>query len=203
MDTFLKIKQDPRLKDKILDLSIPKPFYIDLSKVKGIIIGADPSNFSNHGITRELDTVFGLEDINSQYFRSIIKNLKEVGLDFSDIYVQNLVYNYCNKVTDKNPFWYDFAKYWKPELKDELDGFFPHDIPVFITSNKVFCTLTKEFGIKRPKNYYDYYDNGTILKENSNYLSRKLIPFFRYTKYNLSNSNWPNQIKAIKKLVNT
>lgn len=78
-----------------------------------MLLGADPSNFSNKGVTNKLTTVFDLDKSGYIYFKgSVIIGLKTLGIKMEEIYVQNLIRNYFNLVTGKNKHWKAIATYW-------------------------------------------------------------------------------------------
>jgi hypothetical protein len=70
--------------------TLPKA-HIGKSKIRAIVLGADPSNITYN---KRFEYVFGLEKKNSQYFKGIESNLELLGLSLDDIYVQNIIQNY-------------------------------------------------------------------------------------------------------------
>ena len=46
----------------------PTPFYYNPKKVEAIVLGADPSNFSDKGERKRLTKVFGIGDGDARYF---------------------------------------------------------------------------------------------------------------------------------------
>ena len=127
-----------------------------------------------------MNVVFDLPKLD--YFRSIISNLNCIGLKLEDVYVQNVVRNYCVAETGKNKHWFTFAELWKPLLKEDLDKLDPErKLPVFATAKIVLEALLIDKSKQlKPRIYYGE------LKYHSpeeNYLERKLIPCFRHMDY--------------------
>lgn len=81
---------------------LPKHYCCDdKDNVKAIILGCDPTNTKKE---YEFETVFGLrntdeDEYGNLFFRDIYENLKSIGLNKSNIYVQNLCRNYFVKET--------------------------------------------------------------------------------------------------------
>ena len=73
--------------DIVLQLPYPKayPAMIDCpTKIRGVVLGCDPSNFSGKdGTTNELEFVFGIDGNgkDERYFSAILKNLKALGIE--------------------------------------------------------------------------------------------------------------------------
>ncbi len=192
MSAIKTIKNNAELNRFYVDKTrIPKPFYGNIANVKAIVIGPDPS------LDKSLSNkyVFGLENPGSKYFRSHEFNLRTIGLGLDNIYVQNLVQNYCTRVTDKNPNWFEFAEIWKPTLKQELDTLFSPNIPVFFTSARVLSALVndKVYKIKLP----EYYLEGKFIKPSENYLNRTMIPMLGSHYYN----KWELFSKKAKEII--
>ena len=165
---------------------LPKPFYGNIATVKAIVIGPDPSIMLKHNFKY----VYGLETPNNKYFVNHKANLRSVGIDLDNIYVQNLVQNYSNKNNDRNPVWYEMAEIWKPTLKQELDTLFSPKIPVFFTSVRVLQSLMPEKINKM--NVVSFYQEGKFIAAYKNYLKRTLIPLQTsqfYHKYDLFTKN--------------
>ena len=88
----------------------PSPFCFNIKRIKAIVLGADPSNFTDNGNTKVLTKAFGIGDGEPGYFRDILKNLKRIGLSLEDIYVDNLIQVYLNSETSKNTDWNKIAQ---------------------------------------------------------------------------------------------
>ena len=179
---------------KQIESDLPLPYFQNIENVKAIVLGADPSN--HHGKTFKY--VFGLEKgENAPFFIKILDNLKHIGLDLSNIYVQNLCRNYFTKVTDENPYYKDVAKeFWLPRLKEELDNLFPNEIPVFVTAWKVMEVIapsSKKFRNRKSAIFRD----GVVFKENE--LNRPAFALFRggHGYYNLDREDWKDYRKII------
>ena len=172
--------------DMILPLTFPKPFpegIEDPAKIRAIVLGCDPSNFSlKDGTTNELEFVFGIEGIgkDKRYFSGILKNLNALGIEKHEMFVQNLCRNYFKQVTNGNPDWAKVAKVWIPGLKKEL-----HDLkissttPVFLTALELYKVLLIDK--RKPYPLKDLYKNPDLvpIKAEDNLLERPLIPLFR------------------------
>lgn len=179
-----KIERYPELRRLIkTEKILPLP-HRPSNRVRAIVVGADPSNPSEHTFTH----VFGIGGRDKRYFQGVENNLEHVGLSQDDVYVQNLVQNYCTLVTDSNDKWYDFAKLWLPELKRELDAF-ERDIPVFVTARKILCVLTGKLDGKNAW-YSNYYREPTFVPASENALGRDVFPLFRHRYYSLGKKEW-------------
>ena len=141
--TFQKLKEKyPDTFHNIKDYPVPAPFCINRKKVKAIILGCDPSNRSDNGDTVKLCTVFGIGTGDHRYFRDVLKNLKTIGLNLEDIYVQNVIPYYMKGVTFKNKNWKAIAEYTLPNLIKELDSFDRNRrIPVLMISEIIYKFL--------------------------------------------------------------
>ncbi|MBI5020546.1 MAG: hypothetical protein HZB59_03845 [Ignavibacteriales bacterium] len=103
-------------------LSYLTAFCFNTKKVKAIVLGADPSNFSDDGKRRNLTKVFGIGDGYTRYFQGILKNLKAVGLGLEDIYVDNMIQDYLDAETSKNKDWIPHAIKNIPDCIKSLDN---------------------------------------------------------------------------------
>jgi len=175
--------------------SIPEPF-IGSSKIKAIVLGADPSNITYN---KTFKYVFGLENKDSQYFSPILSNLNQLNIDLQEAYVQNLIQNYFNVETSKNKKWFECALIWSGYLKNELDSRFSPEIPVLVTAYEILKVLIGKVEIKKYK-AETIYTNKIIFDKDSNLLNRKLISLFRHPKYLLS--NWGDYTKVVKSILN-
>jgi hypothetical protein len=171
---------------KILSLPYPKPFpagEIDATKIKAIVLGCDPSNFSKKdGSTKEIETVFGIEGKgkDKRYFHGILINLELLGLSLENIYVQNLCRNYFTQETTENSIWLQAAKLWAESLGKELHELgIPASVPVLLTSKDLYDVLLKDNARKyTPKELYT--DPSLVpVKRHENLLGRNLIPLYR------------------------
>jgi len=207
------IKSNPVLLLQYMDLPIPAPYFTN--SVKAIVLGADPSNFSDNGETRILNVVFdlpayaeaparsaggsaGKPNGDMRYFSSILSNLNCIGLQLEDVYVQNVVRNYCTAETAKNKHWFEFAELWKPLLKEDLDKLDPErKLPVFATTIYVFKSLINDKSkILDPARLY--YEQLKYHLPEENYLERKLIPCFRHMDYPYTKwEDFKNFVKTI------
>lgn len=202
----LKLQFGEAIKETI---PFPKPYCKDLDRIKAIYLGCDPSN------TRkiEFEYAFAINHPDRQFKAFVTKNsnnLKEVGLTFDDLYVQNLCQNYFEKETSKNLKVWTAAAYgfWIDYTKKELDALFKPEIPVFLTSKYLFDVLVNK----------DYKDVSALefyvckvdipIPVNANKLGRPLIPFYRggnpkkKIKYALKGGNWSAYQSKIKTILN-
>jgi len=171
---------------------LPQAFCFNYHNVRAFVLGADPSNFSIEGkTTKVLTTVFGIGEGDARYFSGILTNLKEVGLSFEDIYVQNLVRNYLIFETSKNhAVWLQFAERWTPALKDEFDSIDKlNKTPVLVTAEVIFRFLNPGMSKYSAREIYVSGSRENIfslLQKTDNPLQRPVIPFYRNLNYKLS-----------------
>ncbi|GAB4499923.1 MAG: hypothetical protein OHK0019_37710 [Saprospiraceae bacterium] len=180
--------------------TLPKAFppTFESGQIKAVVLGADPTNKAKN---IRFDFVFGLtpEKPESLYFSSMSKNLAVVGLSTQDVYVQNLVQNYCTEETSKNKQWAAFAHIWKKYLKQELDNQFEKSVPVFITAGVILDVLALA---GKPKRYDLHYDEAKLVEPHENFLERALIPMYRGRRghYNFDKPQWSSYVLKIKEL---
>ena len=188
----IKIKYPPDIYDGFFPF--PSPFR-GQKQIKVIILGTDPGNCIN-GKTIRFNYVFGLENRESPYFKQILKNLCLLkNFDFDEIYIQNVCRCYFKVDTYKNKYWNEIArKYWLPLLKQELDFLFEPRIPVFITTEKILdIIMDKKINASR------IYKENIIIEKEENFLTRRIIAFYRHQRYDLN--NWPEYLKHLQKLI--
>lgn len=171
---------------------LPLPYCADARKARAIVLGTDPSNPKGVFVER----VFGLENPDSPYFRTIFENLKQIGLSTQDVYVQNLCKNYFRIVASANPYWAQIAVLWRGRLKEELDGLFDRRIPVLITSKDLVPVLAVDLPPIRPS---DLYRKHVAIAPTENYLGRTIIPFFRHWFYSLE--KWGEYREWVKSMM--
>lgn len=165
----------------------PLPFVYDINHVKAIILGADPSNFSEHGKTKELTHAFGIGSGDSRYFMSILANLEAINLSIKDVYVQNLIPEYLPEETSKYKDWEKIAETHLPQLMKDLDKFDKkRHIPVLVTAERVMKFLA-ESKLPKPKDFYRKKTEGLDFPDNK--LGRIVIPFYRHPEYKLNKSD--------------
>lgn len=173
-----KILNDQLLAKSYLSYGIPHEYITHRAQAKAIVLGADPSNFSDSGKTVKLNTVFALGSPEKRYFKAILNNLKSVGLNLGNIYVQNLVRNYMTQETSDNKLWLNFVEIWKPLLKQDLDILNPQrNLPILATAECILNALLNHFVEKIPAK--DYFEKCIVIKPEQNYLERTIIPCFR------------------------
>ena len=177
----------------------PSPFCFNLKGIKAIVLGTDPSNFTDKGKTKILTKAFGIGDGDSGYFRNILNNLKQIGLGLEDIYVDNLIQNYLNLETSKNKNWIKIAKENIPDCLSILDRIDKkRKIPVLITAEVIYKVLLNDD--VRPTTAEELYTGNfaipIIPKENK--LLRPIIPFYRHYEYSLDkHDSYRNKIKSL------
>lgn len=182
-------------------MKTPLPFFTDLSKVKAILLGADPSNYSYKGKAVDLEYVFGINGKDKRYFQQIENNLSQIGLSRLEIYAQNLVQAYQPDETSKNTRWEALADKWWPVLKSELDSFDPaRKIPILVTSERILEFLSLE-PLPTAKEIYTGQADG-IVAADENWLGRVLIPFYRHYRYGLSRDEYKCYRDSIRKFFN-
>lgn len=190
MNTCLKvIKKDrdiPKDQKKLLNAILPDPFCFNRKGIKAIVLGADPTNFSDSGSTVFLDTVFGVGSEDSRYFHDILNNLNIIGLHLEDIYVQNVVRNYMADETGKNKLWEKFAEIWLPSLKEELNEIDPTgNIPVLVTAERIMKFLILDT-YKLDKASVIYNNEVMQIPASSSKVGRPMIALYRHYEYKLS-----------------
>lgn len=173
-------------------IPFPKP-YIGKGDIKAIVIGADPS--TNNSL--RFDTVFDLNGEDNRYFSGIKRNLQAIGLTLDNIFVQNFCQNYFTKTSyDQKANWRRASGVWYQFIRDELDKRYDRSIPLLITSELIMKRYIDQDIIE--KNTY-YYDNPEIVPIESNEIisGRKVFPFYRHWKYNLTRSEWKEYRKRL------
>ena len=185
LDDFPSVKRKDviAVQETCRSFSLPKP-YRGQKEIGAIVLGADPSNPRGKTFTH----VFGIGDGDRRYFLAVEKNLKAIGLSLEKVYVQNIVQNYCTQETDKNERWYEFAELWKSTLKRELSKL-ESNVPVLVTAEKIYYFLTNQIGTPRIQ-WSKFYREPFSIPLYSDFLGRKVFPFFRHYRYNLSKSEW-------------
>lgn len=177
----------------------PKPFYHDLSNVKAIYLGCDPTNtkFNNR-----FDYAFALPNGNQYRFERFVKGhraqLEAIGQTWERVYVQNLCQNYFTKETSENyEAWSQAAMIWIAHLKSEL-AIFDQSLPILLTSELLYKVLLSH-GIPKLKASEFYGKPKHIpIPDDQNKLRRPLIPLYRHFAYDLA--KWPayaHRIRAI------
>ena len=158
--------------------------------IKAFVLGADPSNFYGDSKTIKVNVVFGIGE-EKQYFSSISRNLEALGLSLSDIYVQNVVRNYCYREARSNPYWDKFAEGWFPYLSEEFEMIDPYKrLPVFVTDEKALKFLLYDpYDIGMPGEYYKGLKFIPVLPED-NKLERNIIPLYRHPAYSLDQQEY-------------
>jgi len=189
----------PKIIHDISEYPVPSPFCINRKKVKAIVLGCDPSNRSENGETVRFCTVFGIGTGDHRYFRDVLSNLKSVGLNLEDIYVQNVIPYYMKKETSENKYWYEIAESLLNDLIKELDSFDKkRKIPVLLTSQIIYKFLLldpKDY--RKPKDLYNILDYLPVKRE-LNKLGRKLFPLYRHYQYRLSTDRFTVYKQVLK-----
>ena len=184
MDEIEILKRIQENHSNVFEGTYPFPLpFIGNKGIKAILLGTDPGNSKNCN-TKHFVKVFGLENLNSQYFSKIASNINMLtNLTVENLYVQNVCKNYFNCDTYDNPHWIEIAKkYWLPLIKKELDYLFNSQIPILLSTEIILKLVITGKPIPPAK---DLYQNLTFICENDNYFERKLIPFYRHQDYSL------------------
>jgi hypothetical protein len=186
------------LKKNNAKIMMPKPFCFNKSKIKAFVLGADPTNFSDHGKPVQIDTVFAIGSGDHRCFDGILKNLEAIELGLKDIYVQNLIQEPLESETAKNKDWEIHAENWLSITKVEFDKVDPSKkIPVLVTAERIMKFLYPE--VPPAKDIY----SGTIaVPFVDNLLGRPLFAFYRHYEYALSKNRFKKFIIQFKKLIN-
>jgi len=174
IEIFHRLLQDTYFRDFCIDnTKFPEAFAEKPENIKAIVLGADPTNPQGNFF----EYVFGLENPNSPYFRSILMNLATIDLNLGNIYVQNLCPNYFTNETDKNIAYESIAsKYWLAYLKEDLDLRFNSHVPVLITAWKPLLVVAPDAEKFKDKKIA-IYSQAVIF--NQNFLGRPVFAFFR------------------------
>lgn len=159
----------------------PKPYKPKYPKA--FVLGCDPTAFDKNGEPIEFETVFNIGTKDKRYFAGILSNLKYLGLDLENVYVQNMVTEYLDKETSKNKkVWKQKAKESIAERKTEFDRADPGGKwPVFLTSWLLYYVLLNDD--LPSKTAKDLYGSAEIISPEQNQLGRTLIPLFRHHEY--------------------
>lgn len=178
---FTEISKYPELaKYCKLDIQNLPEAYIGKNKIKAILLGADPTN---NGTKKSpgrkiLKTVFGVNEFE-EFFKPQELNLRSIGLDKDNLFIQNVCRNYFIDETSKNRKWNEIAKLWLEYLINELDIFDPERrIPVLATS-EVILKLLSEKVLKAS----DIYKHCIKFDFNETLLGRDIYAFYRHPKY--------------------
>lgn len=180
----------------------PKPYFVAIDQVKAIYLGCDPSN----NLGKRFCHAFALPDGTQYGFGRFVsgheENLKQIGLGWNDLYVQNLCQNYFREETSNNlRDWNRAARIWIPFLKDELESI-RSDVPVLLTSAYLYAALTSGKH-SEPLAFYECREPIPI-SANDNLLNRPLIPFYRNRRkidYHLANDRWAKYRESVKHIV--
>lgn len=221
---------------------LPKPFCEDIQNVKLIVLGCDPSqkDFIKTSSDKYFNTVFSLSQKDKEmnrivrkkaynYFSGINTNIKQLGVEKNEIYVENICKNYLNKETSK--FFNSsrvYSRYIKMNdierqenkyiLKEEYENniwiniaklwidnlkeelsVIDIDVPVLLTSQYQILLLVGPHKYQHIKSMKEYYDNYVIIEAKDNILGRTLIPCSRHYKYHLKKH--PEYCNFIRKLI--
>jgi len=178
-----------------------------IGAVKAIYLGCDPTN---NAFSIEFEYAFAHEYKGSefkQFLRMHTEQLKEIGLNWNEVYTQNLCRNYFRDETGINKLWKKVAEeFWIDQLKEEL-SVFDDKIPVLLTSQ----LLLEVLGDKETSKYIapDIYECKIAIPipGDKNKLGRPLIPIYRgkspryKVSYHLKNNEWKAYREMIKMLL--
>jgi hypothetical protein len=196
---FIEIKKYPELEKSCRTDLIKLPSgFLGKEKIKAILLGADPTN---EGLKKgdhliKLDTVFGIDsNFESAFFTPQNVNLKAIGLNKDNLFIQNMCRNYFTDQTSKNHNWGKIAKIWLPFLVEEL-SVFDSKTPLLVSAEKIMKVLIPDL----PKADYIYNLNHK-LPFFSQDLKRNVFPLYRQPTYYLS-KNWPEYREYLKQAIN-
>ena len=185
---FAEIKNNIQLQEicQIDNYDLPSE-YSGKNKTRAILIGADPTN---NGTKAEpgpikLKTVLGIgANCGIDFFRPQSTNLKAIGLDKEDLYIQNLCRNYFKQQTTENKDWNKVAELWVKYLKEEIQHIDPK-VPLLVTAEKIM----KVFFPKVPKAEILYSMKGNF-PLHSKIMGRNVYPLYRHFNYFLTLEKW-------------
>lgn len=180
-------------------MNTPKPFCVNPQNIKAFVLGCDPTAFDKNGARLEFEYVFDLGN-DERYFKGVIDNLNQIGLSLNEVYVQNLITDYLKEETSKNKEWFQLAKSYIENRKQEFNKQDPSGkLPILLTSEVLYKALLKETEqlVKASELYKS--PERLPIAANQNLLERPLIPLYRHWNYNLD--KWPNYSKHIKNLL--
>jgi hypothetical protein len=174
-------------------------FCYNKHKVKAIVLGADPGNFSNHGKSVEIKVAFAIGSGDPRYFDPILKNLESIGLSLKDVYIQNLITINQGLETGPNPDWEKLADENIRSRIDEFNQLDPHNtIPVLVTAERIIRYLALD---KLPIAEMMYSEETCHpISISRNKLGRPIFPFFRHAKYDLHNDLCIEYQKTLQEL---
>ena len=178
----------------------PSPYHNKALKTKAFVLGCDPTAFDKDRNRIEFEYVFGIGK-DKRYFAGINSNLVELGLSRESVYVQNLVTDYQEKETAKNPKWHDTAQQYIKHRKAEFDAIDPgRTIPVFLTSELLYKVLLNDGEIQmKPSELYNSVTD-FFIPANRNKLFRPLVPLYRHPAYSMKNK--PEYAKRVTSILN-
>jgi hypothetical protein len=180
----------------------PTPFCYNPKQVKAIVLGADPSNFSDKGNRKILTKAFGIGDGDVRYFQGIYKNLKEIGLCLEDIYVDNLIQDYLEFESSDFKRWEPVAKENIAACLNRLDSIDKkHKLHVFLTTEVLYKVLINSDPI--PAEQFYLHPEKIPVPAEVNKLRRPLIPFYRHQDYSLLIQKWNPYRLRIKELLSS
>ena len=202
---YKTIKSKIHLSEQLEDpknSQLPDPFCFNNKRFKAFVLGADPSNFSENKNTKLLITVFGIGSGDNRYFNGILKNLKIIGFNLEDIYVQNLIPFYMKGETGGNKYWDEIAQLCIPYLRDEFDLVDrSRKKPVLITAERILkVLLNNNQKLRKPGEYYRVSDKNcpyVPVEPEQNKLQRRLLPLYRHRRYDLDKGEWKMYAKLL------
>jgi hypothetical protein len=193
-------KKYPKMILDVKQFPVPSHFCINKKNVKAIVLGCDPSTTLKNNEVVKSFTVFGIGTGDHRYFRDILNNLKEVGLNFENTYIQNVIPYHMKKETSENELWNEIAELTLPDLIKELDSFdSKRRIPVLMTSEVIYkFLLLNKNDYHKPKDLYNI-EGYLPVKKERNKLGRKLFPLYRHYHYNLATDRFEKYKNQLKK----
>jgi hypothetical protein len=181
-------------------MNAPLPFHGNAQPLKAFVLGCDPTAFDKNKNLLQFEYVFDI-GCDERYFAGVLANLKEIGLNLEDIYVQNLVTDYQEKETSTNIAWKENAEAIIPARKDEFDKIDPSKkLPVFLTSELLYKVLLN--GDEKRKKAGELYASDEVeIPAEKNKLGRPLIALYRHRAYSLKQH--PAYLERVRNFLST
>ena len=170
-----------------MNANTPAPHINVRHKLKAFVLGCDPTAYDKNKNRVVFEKVFGIGQ-DGRYFAGIKANLKQLNISMDEIYVQNLITEYCDKESSKDKNWVYSAQRFIPSLVLEFDREDPsRKTPVFLTSELQYKALMNEG--QKPKKPAELYNtaNEIVVAPERNKLFRPLMPLYRHFAYSLKN----------------
>lgn len=192
--------------ERILDINIlPKAFCPGgVENVKAIYLGCDPSNIYStelpYVFAHNLDQPNLMDLLNTHY-----DQLERIGLNWEDVYAQNLCRNYFRIEISRFRLWKKVAnEYWIDKLIEELSQF-DLKIPVLLTAQRLLEVLGTDGYDRILANDFYKSKKPIPIPADKNKLNRELIPLYvgknpnLEISYYLKNDEWMRYRNSVKR----